>query len=353
MGRRARLTKLAADAELGEVRHIHRERARVVGPVGCLGIIVAAVALPLCIAGSPLVALIVAVVAVGGSIALVNGVPVAAGQERRWIAVCRDGLLVDADYAEPVVVRWSAILARRTVQISQTRSLYQVTYVDGAGTPQTLSIGAFSGYWALVRSIGSGTPARLSRVPALAGGVLVVAVLGLFVWQAVLPKYLTHHDALPATVEDLSVACHPPGTAYPDAAAFAGPAPHPVAVYLGDFRITDLDPTSSVQWLPDDPHSVQLVACVTEISKDVGSGPICSYSMTGLAGIGGPAETVIVTEARYRIDVYELRTHRRLASTIVTGADESCPQSKFSGQAIESQLTVQQYHDAMDKFVTG
>ncbi len=148
-------------------------------------------------------------------------------------------------------------------------------------------------------------------------------------------------------------ACKPPGTAYRNAPAYGGPAPHPIAVYEGEQQLTDLDPANSIQWLPQDPHSVQLVACVNEVNKDVGSGPACSYSPSGLVGIGGAAETVTVTEAKYRIDVYELRTHRRVATATIVGADDTCPSDKFSGQAIESQLTVQQYRDFLGTYVGG
>jgi hypothetical protein len=98
-------------------------------------------------------------------------------------------------------------------------------------------------------------------------------------------------------------------------AAYAGPAPHPVALYvgLGNFPDYVSDPRP-------EPDAVQLVGCVRLIGK-VSPGPIevCRYTE------GHTSETY---QGRYRVDIYEARTGRQVTSFNLDGdADDTCSRS--------------------------
>ena len=55
--------------------------------------------------------------------------------------------------------------------------------------------------------------------------------------------------------------------------------------------------------------------------------------------------------ARYRVDVYELRTHRKLGSTTFVGADSACPSSKLSNETLNSRPSTDQHRGFFAPFV--
>jgi hypothetical protein len=88
-----------------------------------------------------------------------------------------------------------------------------------------------------------------------------VAAIGLVVaWKVVLPYVTVRQEAnLPTDPYTLVFACSFPGIAYVTAAAYEGPAPHPVKLpYSTDpSQLKDL-PSA---WRPDRAAQVQLIAC--------------------------------------------------------------------------------------------
>lgn len=362
MGRRARVAEPAAQAGLGEVRHLHRERRAF---LSVLATAERASVLPfvgsfvLATHGHLLAGLVVIALAIGAFVTYRYTAPLI--RSRRWVSVCRDGLLLTSDPEEPIALRWSAIRTRPFVRkggvISYrspkpiTRTVTQVSYLDHSGVPREFEVDMFSRAGPLRRSIETGAPAPMSRTPEILWSLGTIAVVGMIVWLLVLPQYVTHQeDRLPVAMSGLSVACQPPGTAFHAAAAFAGPAPHPVAVYFRDVQLTDLDPTSSVAWQPELPPSVQLIACVTQLAGDAalaGDGPHCTYSTQ----LGLATRTFPLVETRYRINLYELRTHRAVATFTTVGKDDSCPADLFSGDTIPSRLSAVQYRDLLGPYV--
>jgi len=139
-------------------------------------------------------------------------------------------------------------------------------------------------------------------------------------------------------LDKLDQACAGPGTAYDHAPAYTSDPPHPIIVFVefeGDYQHESLDVGTSS---PRTPDGVQLVACVNRTGADAYAGPTCCYRNGLIAAV----ETV--QRAHYAVDVYELRTHRRVASYAVDGDDMSCPQMISKGAEIYSRLSASTYY---------
>lgn len=151
---------------------------------------------------------------------------------------------------------------------------------------------------------------------------IVLGVAAVLVTTGVVVAVLTVVGGLPDRVHELDKACG--GTTYDDAAPYAGPAPHPVAVFMPSevgqlLKVTPYLPDDSV-WEPGHPEDtavVQLVACGTLEGEQRSGKPVCGYH--------GRSVEVPMSLATYRITVYELRTHREVRSAVVEGAGTGCP----------------------------
>jgi hypothetical protein len=154
---------------------------------------------------------------------------------------------------------------------------------------------------------------------------------------------------LPSAVGGLSVACDGVGQAFPAAPAFDGPSPHPIAVFDDSGKqVTDLGQAASAPWAPDSPTTVQLLGCVSATGGLPDSNQSCLYG----EDINSEFDISIIQES-YEIDVYDLRTHHKIAGTTVHGADETCPSTAFLHEMIYATLTTAQYHALLDQYVMG
>lgn len=140
------------------------------------------------------------------------------------------------------------------------------------------------------------------------------------------------HNGVPGHLADLRSACD--GTKYADAAPYSGRAPHPIALFLAphgndfsDAKLADYnytDPTEEIRpYQPTDSHRVQLIACGA-IIHETKAGPDCTYSDSD----NKRRFSVPHRSARYRVTVYELRTHHMVGTATVStspGIDFQCP----------------------------
>lgn len=264
----------------------------------------------------------------------------------RRIAVCAGGLVIDAGGAPARAVPWSDVMGDGPVLRAPLEVVHEVRLRSaapgpgaapsaGAAGPDVIEIGPYTSRAALVRSIAARRPAPASPWPGMAVAVAAAAVVGLFVWRAVLPDYVTRTvDGRPGEGVALSAACAPPGTAFAGAPPFEGPGPHPVAV------------VPARQAFPA-PDAAQLVACI-EPDGDAGlADRRCSYSTSNM-GIGGQVEVRSLRRGWYRITVYELRTHRQVGSERVIGEDAQCPEIKLQGTEVRTGVGDDQLRDVLD-----
>ena len=83
------------------------------------------------------------------------------------------------------------------------------------------------------------------RLLVLAG---IVAIASPFAWMLISPYFIVREEAnLPSDPSSFQSACTSPGIAYPTAAAYEGPAPHPIILPLQDNELKDLPSV----WRPD------------------------------------------------------------------------------------------------------
>jgi hypothetical protein len=196
---------------------------------------------------------------------------------------------------------------------------------------------------------------RRLAVPLIAAAAIVLICVVVGVYRLILPNvFVQSHGSLPQYASDLAPACAKAGTAYPSASRLQGTGPHPIEVVVSENggwtalgglhtssqpspsatdatgATTQTDPT--VDWDFLAPADVQLVACTqqlrgTEVVRR------CSYTT--------PFTEVLAMKATtYRITVYELRTHRKVTTLTMPGADE-CPSSTtivFRGNQVQSDL---------------
>src|SRR5690606_22900901 len=131
------------------------------------------------------------------------------------------------------------------------------------------------------------------------------------------------------------------GNPFGRAPAYAGTGPHPIAVYdeVDAYPVFDQglrpDPANRRRRLPD---TVELVGCVRPAGR-ASQEPVerCIYVPRGR----GPGEhTDTWYRGRYRLDVYEARTGRKVDSLTVDGSPEhECEETSTAGEmdAVTSQ----------------
>ncbi|WP_326836443.1 hypothetical protein VSH64_16280 [Amycolatopsis rhabdoformis] len=134
-------------------------------------------------------------------------------------------------------------------------------------------------------------------------GLVVVVVV---VWLAVVRPYAA---GVPADVASLRTLCEP-GTgeqSYSRVDAYTGPAPHPIVVFAPN-RPDFPDYTSAGS---SSAGSVQLVGCRRPVDpRRPGPQLSCFY---------GDATPASIDQGRFPVDVYEVRTGRRVTSVVVDG----------------------------------
>jgi hypothetical protein len=144
---------------------------------------------------------------------------------------------------------------------------------------------------------------------------------------------------------------------YPQSPAYAGAAPHPIAVGVKDRRDLDSRIIRSVQdlpgrsaaakaaWNPPDPAAVQLVACLDLV--DAGQ-PIrtCAFD-------DPKPETLPLNEGIYALNVYEVATRKKVAEARLTGENQKCPSIVLLGRdkTVYSEVTDRQLVEALSRHV--
>lgn len=165
MSPRSQARALARPHDLGEIRGVHRERRPVwTGRARYAMLLACVLALP-CAFRDPLPATVLVAGAVIGVCGYANLAEITTPVGRRWIAVFDGGLVVLAEFADPIVLRWNAITqtlrvprrlghAAGTRGVSWTRTVfyeaYQFSGRDTADRRVTVPVGAFTGWHRLV-----------------------------------------------------------------------------------------------------------------------------------------------------------------------------------------------------------
>jgi hypothetical protein len=282
------------------------------------------------------------------------------------VAVYDRGLVIAGppDLA-PRVVRWEHITAtqRVTVWNEPREDGVAITYeVPGIGPRQT-QFGKYTNGGALVRSIARRQVVPVSWRPRTIGAAVTATVVALYVWGLVIPPPRPAVDALvppgvqissqlPEVTDAYSDVCDGSGTAFTAAPAYAGPGPHPIAVFQGDADMTSVFPSSGTEWLPDNPASVQLVACITQ-TNGRSTGQTCNYTGFTLSG-GVTGKEITVLNTLFRITVYQARTRQKVETAEITGANTSvCPKTMNANApgTLDSTFTNAQLQQVLDPYV--
>jgi hypothetical protein len=331
---RRQLSAIATAANLGRIRRVYRSRNKFWTETG-IKVIAAGAALATIAYFNEYTLL--AGIALGLAFAAVGYyayfVEVSNREGRVWIAVCDDGIIVASQYQTARTMGWLQVRDDRTV------------------LEQSLADHHFGGRAELLRTLRDQKPApRPYSRYAIVGGA-VALVIGLLVWFAVLPRYLTKTvDTLPEAGSELAAACEGPGARFPAAPPYTGEGPHPMYVFgdaVIDERVTALD---KELYQPARASVVQLVACVRRSGTGSGFGATCTYS-TSNVGIGGEIDVQSMKIGRYTIEVFETRTHKRLGRTEINGSDETCPRTIVRGQDVYTTLNTEQFRQALERYV--
>jgi hypothetical protein len=198
----------------------------------------------------------------------------------------------------------------------------------------------------------------------LAGRVAkaVVAVLVLLLVVGVVAAVLYRGGSRPLPSLTSGFDCSGP---YPDATAYTGPAPHPVVI------VTDSNVNRDGQWVPDndafqqaayrlnqavwhpeEPRSVQLIACVTEQSTGPEVVKLCPYQNESGPKTDYAPYKVAMYQGVFDVTLYELRTHRKVAGSTLLGEWTDCPSEVPAGTGLlATQPSVEQYLAALRHFV--
>jgi hypothetical protein len=126
------------------------------------------------------------------------------------------------------------------------------------------------------------------------------------------------------STRDLEAVCY--RTYYPEAPAYSGPGPHPIAIFIDDggALATSVDvgavlpPGTSDEidaaWAGRDFGKVQIVACATKVDDG---------ERVKTCGFEGASEDM--KKGVYELTVREVKTRKKVATTRITGASEICP----------------------------
>jgi hypothetical protein len=148
-------------------------------------------------------------------------------------------------------------------------------------------------------------------------------------------------------VSDLVAVCS--GHHSPTAAAYAGAPPHPILVVRPHGAVQDMmeNPRLAVlgpAWNPQDPTTVQLVACTESEGGGADSGLLCPYPS---------GQSASLRFADYTITVYEAHTGAKLGQSHVEARD-TCPLSASvyrQDPVVYATPSPQQYFNALQPFV--
>jgi hypothetical protein len=250
-----------------------------------------------------------------------------------WVAMYERGVVV-------MTIMYQLPLPGRRLQWADVRAIRS----DGTDQPAVMRSPAV----ALPIAASAPSGGRRGR-PALAAGVVALAIavpVALYAttapraaadrpWTAPsatpsptespspIPSPVATVQQLPFTVDDYRQTCtlH---VAYTGAAPYGGRGPHPTAFFPEMGSPDVLGPPAGQPAVDRLIASVQLVACVwldtTDAASD-GTANTCVYE-----GAGFEDSTVTMLWGHYKIDVYEARTARLLATLRVRLLNTKCPE---------------------------
>jgi len=182
----------------------------------------------------------------------------------------------------------------------------------------------------------------------------IVAIASPFAWMLISPYFIVREEAnLPAKPSSFLNACSSPGIAYLTAAAYEGPAPHPIVLPIGDEKLKAL-PSA---WRPDSVATVQLVACSEQAESYYHKS--CQYRLMNPLARDLLPYTIFMEKGVYTVTLFELRTHRKVAQATLTGIDDECPNSarvslrsgKSYPEKFYTELTAAQFVEAFSRYV--
>lgn len=347
---RRSLSRLVADADLGPVRRIHRQRRDlklelVLGltpGVAMIGGLVAVVSWRL--------ALVLPAAAYLALLCWTRWAPIPGPAGRRWYAVCDGGLLIwSRRMPAHESIPWTSLKRPRRFVTAPAR-LSRISWMDGE-EETSLDLVTVSARKSLVASIGARRPSRASVLPPSRAAVAGAGLLALALFST-MPWIITAlYGEKPGSLTSFARMCFG-GSSFGRAAAYNDQGPHPLVYFPPISRI----PTS----LPVDERGtaaaardVQLVACSRAngrtSDKEV---RYCSYE-------GGYSR--VYFQGRYEVDVYEARTGRQVGHRTLVGniSTVDCPSRVYSSIDItgrheeETYPEQDDYNTALSGFVTG
>jgi hypothetical protein len=188
-------------------------------------------------------------------------------------------------------------------------------------------------------SIGSGAAMRVSSVPCV--GFVALLLAGLVGCGS---KPI---DGPVTKVSDLVALCD--GRHSSTAAPFAGPPPHPILVVRPHGAIEDMLENPRLRelgaaWTPQDPATVQLVACTESDGGGGESGLRCQYPSGNSASLRYADYTVTVYEARTGVEVGKAHIEARDTCPLTAAVYREQP-------VVYATPSPQQYLDALGSFV--
>ncbi|WP_093480246.1 MULTISPECIES: hypothetical protein [unclassified Streptomyces] len=325
------------------------------------------VCLALLLIRQPVAAVCVALLIPAGLFLYATATPSRLRGGRQWIAVCDGGLVIAHEYRPAHAVTWAQVgewrtaVARPGVESPDMLMVEGEGEGEGEGEETEIPVGAVGRRGDLVHALVTRAPAP----PNHRRGISIVAAtavwVGLLGWLAHWQYDPRHEEALPG-IDRLGAACGNPGVAYDAAAAYDSTRPRPLVIYQKAtedyYHHTLAEPAAASSAInPAAADKVQLIACVRLGDDPVGdpTKTECKYVFSngmGAAPLFGqqqPDRVVALRIGHYVVDVYELRTHRKVASRRLDGDEKTCPGSITATQTdIFSRISDAAFHHLLD-----
>ncbi|MFF7792273.1 hypothetical protein [Streptomyces sp. NPDC007991] len=227
---------------------------------------------------------------------------------RRWIAVCDGGLLVGTAGTDTIAIAWPTTEGLTPAHgPGIRRGSLRLSWLDG-GKQRYVTLRMMTDRDALAEAVEGRRPVPKPPHGRILAGSGIVAVACAVVWALTLSPLADIIMARrPYYLRDLASVCAQAtaesDAAYAKSAPYHGSAPHPAVLFAEE---DDSDPvvtaTGTGSDTPD-PDDVQLVAC-SRLERR-------TYDMTCAFSHG---VSVSYYKARYRVDVYEARTGRKVTA---------------------------------------
>lgn len=277
-----------------------------------------------------------------GELVRVYRKPASGRRKSTWIAVYHNGVLIGSDVERAIAARWSEVRVEHGPGPKGERLCLHVRKDDG--TDVRIPLEGYSDNADLVRALvwrRRPVDRRTRRVVVGAAVALVLIPVAWMLWSRYGPVRTA--SALPETVAGFVETCEGRGTAYPQAARYVGPGPHPIVLFV-DGRPTSAGP--SEEWATDDPSKVQLIGCArTEFDA----------TLIGYCGPYSDNNNYPVYSWRHIIDIYEAANRAWVATVTVTrsaGPVTDCPNFvtvRTHDGRVSSDLTVDPTTEDFDK----